>query len=670
MTTTEMDQTPDAAPGPADPPEESVVTSEATTVAPPAGRRHSLRLRFAVAFLVSLLAALALGTGAIYAYEQQHDGRVLPGVRVGAVDLSGLERQPAIARLAEAYGDLGLGRVVIEASVARLSIPYADFARGADVEAMADSALSVGRSGSPVDRAVAEVRTALHGVTLEPRITLDAAALARRVERELGALEREPVDGTILFAEDEVVVTPAVWGRTYDAAAVTSAILEQVASVEAPPEVSVDATMTPIQPAIDDTDTQIAQTTAERMIADVALAVGDESWTVAAATLRGATTFAATPDGRIQPIVDQAKIAEGLAAVAQKIERAPRNATFVIGKSGSVAGVTAGRSGRSLDATTTAERIVSALAARAAGQLGAAVEPALVVTQPALSTEEAEKAAPLMTRISTWKTYFPISEKNGYGANIWIPALTIDGYVLAPGEKFDFWEAVGPVTRDKGYRDGGAIINGKTEPQGALAGGICSCSTTLFNAALRAGLDMGARRNHYYYIDRYPLGLDATVFISASGSTQTMSFTNDTKYPILIRGFKIKEGNRGYVRFDLYSVPTGRTVSFSKPIVKNVKPATTRTQYTTTLRAGSRKQIEYPVAGKDVWVTRTVRDSAGKTIHTETFYSHYSRVDGIILVGKGSSSGSGGGTSPAPTPKPAASPAPAVSPAPSPAPSG
>ena len=135
-------------------------------------------------------------------------------------------------------------------------------------------------------------------------------------------------------------------------------------------------------------------------------------------------------------------------------------------------------------------------------------------------------AIPKMRRISRWTTYFPISEKNGFGANIWIPARLIDGYVVAPGATFDFWDAVGSVTRAKGYRSGGAIINGRTEPQGALAGGICSCSTTLFNAALRAGYEMGARRNHYYYIDRYPLGLDATVFISASGSKQTMSFTS------------------------------------------------------------------------------------------------------------------------------------------------
>ena len=165
-----------------------------------------------------------------------------------------------------------------------------------------------------------------------------------------------------------------------------------------------------------------------------------------------------------------------------------------------------------------------------------------------------------MRKISQWTTPFPISDRNGFGANIWIPARLIDGYVVAPRATFDFWDAVGPVTRAKGYKSGGAIINGRTEPQGALAGGICSCSTTLFNAALRAGYEMGARRNHYYYIDRYPLGLDATVFISASGSKQTVSFTNDTDYPMLIRGYGFRDGGTGYVRFEIYSVPNGRKV--------------------------------------------------------------------------------------------------------------
>jgi vancomycin resistance protein YoaR len=145
---------------------------------------------------------------------------------------------------------------------------------------------------------------------------------------------------------------------------------------------------------------------------------------------------------------------------------------------------------------------------------------------------------------------------------------------------------------------------------------------------------MGARRNHYYYIDRYPLGLDATVFISASGAKQSMSFTNDTDYPVLIRGYGYRKGSAGYVKFEIYSVPNGRKTTFSKPIVRNVRYATDTVQYTSSLAPGVRQRVEYPVDGKQVTVTRTVRDRKGKVIHRDTYYSNYARITGIVLVGR------------------------------------
>ena len=143
-----------------------------------------------------------------------------------------------------------------------------------------------------------------------------------------------------------------------------------------------------------------------------------------------------------------------------------------------------------------------------------------------------------MVRLSSWKTWFPISERNHYGANIWLPAKFINGTVLQPGERFEWFDAVGPITTARGFGLGGVIVIDHTEPTGAIGGGMCSSSTTLFNAAMRAGLKMGSRANHSYYIDRYPLGLDATVTIK-NGSTTTMSFTNDMDHPILIRGYKV-----------------------------------------------------------------------------------------------------------------------------------
>jgi hypothetical protein len=133
--------------------------------------------------------------------------------------------------------------------------------------------------------------------------------------------------------------------------------------------------------------------------------------------------------------------------------------------------------------------------------------------------------------------------------------------------------------------------------------------------------------------NRYPLGLDAIVFKSGSGSIQTMSWTNDTPYPVLMRGYKIRANGLGYVRFVIYSIPNGRKVVISNPIIKNVRPAFHTVVYTSTLAPGVRERVEFPVDGKDVWRTVTVYQN-GKVIHSTTYYSHYSRVTGLTLIGR------------------------------------
>ena len=73
-------------------------------------------------------------------------------------------------------------------------------------------------------------------------------------------------------------------------------------------------------------------------------------------------------------------------------------------------------------------------------------------------------------RIGTWTTYYFPGVSNGFGANISVPAQALDGKVIAPGANFDFWRDIGPVTVERGYRYGGAIINGRSEPTGRVRG--------------------------------------------------------------------------------------------------------------------------------------------------------------------------------------------------------
>jgi vancomycin resistance protein YoaR len=602
---------------------------------------HRLRTRFLAAFVIGLLAVLGVGVGALYAYDQQYHDRILPGVHVGAVDVSGLTPEEASTRLHAAFDGFGNGRVVLVAGDERLAIPYAQIHREAAVDSMVERAMAVGRGGNPVERAIANARTAFNGVVIAPQVRYNENVLTALVNTLAGAQHQSPENATITLTKSGFSVTDSVTGRSADPEPVLASLSERLARIDAPAEIAVDLQFQSLEPTITTAEARDAVSAADRIAQNVTIRAGTDHWTITAATIRSWISFQPAADGSFGPVVDSTQIDKALKPVAAAVARSPRNASFTT-SGARVVGVVPSVNGRALDRKATTARVDGVLASRAGAGTSGDVQAVVTVTAPSLTTAEAEAVAPKMRPISTWTTYFFITERNHFGANIWIPALDIDGQVVAPGETFDWWKAVGPITRARGYGDGGAIINGKTEPQGALAGGICSCSTTLFNAALRAGMDMGARRNHFYYIDRYPVGLDATVFKSSSGSTQTMSWTNDTKYPVLIRGYKIRANGKGYVRFTIYSVPNGRTVSISDPTIRNVRQATDTVAYTTTLAPGVRKRIEFPVNGMNVWRTVTVREN-GRIIHQTTYYSHYATITGLTLIGRDPTTATTGG---------------------------
>ena len=498
---------------------------------------------------------------------------------------------------------------------------------------MVDEAMASGRAGTTLERAIGELRQAMDGATIAPRALMDRAALAAAVADAVTPLAKDPVDATIAMTPAGPVTTAARAGRAADAAPVVAEAIAAVTGTDAPPEVVVTAHTVSVAPAIDDEAVAIARVRGTRLVGDIHVTWGTKAWTIKADTVRGWVRFETRPDGTVAPVADTSAVAGSLAKAAKAVAKAPVDAAFIRTKGGRIIGVVASKNGRTLNTDATVARIAAELEARGTGSPPAKVAVATAVVAPKLTTEEARKTAPLMVKLGSWTTYFPISERNYFGANIWRPAQIIDGTVLAPGATFDWWDAIWPVTTARGFGPGGVIRSDHTDPTGALGGGMCSSSTTLFNAALRAGLEIRARSNHKYYINRYPLGLDATVSIMGGGR-QTMSFTNDTGHPIVIRAFKIRKGVRGYVRYQIWGIPDGRTVQLTSPAVSNVRQATTRTVTVATLAHGVRKQTEYPSNGMDVAVTRVVRDSKGRVVHREVWRTHYVLWNGRIEVGQ------------------------------------
>ena len=596
------------------------------TLAPPRGFAWA---RLAFAFLLTLLAVLVFAAAFAIGYARLHDGRVLPGVEVGGISLAGLDRRAAEMKLRDELPPLSAGVLTVRYANVTDHISYSAIGRDYDMQLMLDQALSVGHGGAFIEQVQDQLRILLGGLSVEPSVTFDSEQVAERVATVAARAQIAPVDATITREDGRFVAVPSVEGQTVDVEEGIRAALAAVNNVSAD-DTSIAIEAQPVLPAISTAQAQAAADRAERVTSEnLAISAAESTTAIDAATLRGWVRLDETSPGNWQLMIEQEPITQFVRHLALTVDQPAENASFAFNSAGKAA-ARPSSDGRAIDVESSSDSIHAALQARADGSGPPGVNMAIVPVAPTFTTAQAQELASSVEMVSKWTTRFVPGISNGGGANIAIPTSIIDGWVVQPGENFDFLRDIGPITEERGYRLGGAIINGRTREEGALGGGMCSCSTTVFNAAMRAGLDMGARRNHSYYITRYPLGLDATVWIASARSRQTMSFINDTDYPILIRGIN----KPGRVTFQIWTVPTGRTVSLSEPRVENRKKAVETIRYVDNLPAGQRKRVEWPVNGFDAWVTRTVRDATGTIIHQDTFFSHYKTIKGITLLGR------------------------------------
>ncbi|EHL08831.1 VanW-like protein [Desulfitobacterium hafniense DP7] len=130
--------------------------------------------------------------------------------------------------------------------------------------------------------------------------------------------------------------------------------------------------------------------------------------------------------------------------------------------------------------------------------------------------------------LAEFSTHFNVNEVNRT-ENIRLAAEAIDGARLAPGEIFSFNETVGERTMAAGYKEAVVIEGNRFIP--GIGGGICQVSSTLFNAANQAHLEIVERHHHSLPVGYVPPGQDATVFYAVLD----FKFKNNTKEPLVLR---------------------------------------------------------------------------------------------------------------------------------------
>lgn len=184
------------------------------------------------------------------------------------------------------------------------------------------------------------------------------------------------------------------------------------------------------------------------------------------------------------------------------------------------------------------------------------------VDEPKGSAEELASVGDVLGSFTTsYRTSGPARS-----ANVSNGADLINGITLYPGEEFSTYENVSPFSQANGYYMAGSYMNGKVVD--SLGGGICQVSTTLYNAVLKAELEVTERHNHSMIVGYVDPSADAAIAESAG---KDFKFINNTEYPIYIEGYT-KDKN---VTFNIYGKETraeNRSVRYESEVLEVINP--------------------------------------------------------------------------------------------------
>lgn len=181
--------------------------------------------------------------------------------------------------------------------------------------------------------------------------------------------------------------------------------------------------------------------------------------------------------------------------------------------------------------------------------------------EPEITRDMVEKVD---SKLGSYTTNYS-SSSSSRAANQTNGAKLINNTVLYPGEEFSAYDKLTPFTISNGYAVGGAYVQGKLVD--SIGGGACQVTTTLYNAALYAELEITERAEHSMTVSYVDLARDAAI----AGTYKNLKFKNNTEYPILIQGFT-KGRNITFTIWGHETRPDNRKVRFETVVLSTRKP--------------------------------------------------------------------------------------------------
>jgi vancomycin resistance protein YoaR len=467
-------------------------------------------------------------------------------------------------------------------------------------------------------------------------IDVDRAGIEAFVAQIAKSVDRDAKDAGITVDDSGTLAAlPGQSSISVDQAATADAVIQALQDGSH----SVDLVYTTADPAISD---DVASAAAEH--GDALLDKGVKvTWDGGSITLdRGDLLKALTVrirDGQDNPFV----FGFDSSVFEQELEQTFKNITVPVKEprlrlvNGQIVPEQKGESGKEVDVDTSLAAIVEA-ATKGTGTAKLTVK----TTEPTLSMPVIGQIY-LGDVLGESSTYYGDSS-DARRNNVEVGAALQDGWLIAPGAQFSYAEFIGGVTKDQGFVTGFGIVDdgaGGVTTAPVIGGGICQVSTTIFQAAFWAGMQIDERYTHPYWIQTYGepprgmKGLDAMVNIDDVNGTLDFKFTNTTGNWIAVQ--VVDDGTVLTAR--ILGTDPGWTVDVSQPEITDIVKPDTGTQYTDSpeLPDGTKLQVEYAQEGFTSTIHRTVKDKDGKVLADGDLVGTYGASENTILVGTGPS---------------------------------
>lgn len=566
---------------------------EEGAIMPPPRKRMYPRTSTRRGFIAAGVAAI--GATAWFGVPLNTEGAFFPGTMVGSLNIAELDHPQALALMKAHYADFENTAVDFNFEQQTWNASLNQLGFSIDYESTLAAAWQHGRDSSQMAQ--------FKAVMIQPEkqsypVLFNANEVRLREYLEdigtqiVGAAR----DASLYLDSDQVRIQPNEDGRALD---VNAAAIATQRIVQGAARGLVELTAQPVISQITAEMLEPKRDLAQTMInSRIDINTGDDVWRIQQSTLRQALVL---PERGVlaDPTFDERIIGEEFAEMAAAVKSEPKSAT--LGWDDGLAVVEPDVRGRTLNVAATVQEVIAAARTSDQRTVNAQYDDVLADVR-ADNLDELGITGLLATGDSNF-----VGSSWERAENVRVSADHLTHTLVRPGETYGFNESIGPITLENGFVQG-MIIQGSRIVED-VGGGACQASTTVFRAALKAGLPIDHEFHTFrlamYEHDSWPPGLDAAIFQPEDPNdwATDLYFTNNTDNWLLVE-FVI---NDTHAYCSIYGTPPGYEVEIDVPYISDAKkPEGPIETEDPALDRGERQQVGWPTDGYEVQATRHI----------------------------------------------------------------